>query len=255
MFGLMLGDDAWTAEITKKSKAKEGSEFARLMLAGAKIATSEKEERAAAVREAAAMFKTENAANKNAFFSIMIVGDLAADELKQIQAAVAGYKDDALPRMVKGAITEKTAAAILPDKLNKPFALADKLADGGDFTTESMKGKVVLVDFWATWCGPCMEAMPDVEEMYKKYHADGLEVVGVSSDKDPADLKQFMEKRKTAPWPQMFDANKPGWHRFVEELGIDGIPRMLLIDRKGILRSIHAHEVMAEMIPKLLAEK
>jgi thiol-disulfide isomerase/thioredoxin len=139
-------------------------------------------------------------------------------------------------------------------------------ADGREVDLAKMKGKVVLVDFWATWCGPCLEELPHVIETYRKYHAQGFEIIGVSFEnsrlvteadlprlrqRDPGakadtaeeaarkveaarvNLLQFTAERGM-PWPQHFDGrfwqNELGVH-----FGIRSIPTMFLIGRDGQL--------------------
>ena len=149
-------------------------------------------------------------------------------------------------------------AAIQKLKLleNKPLAIAGKQVDGKDFTTADWKGKVVLVDFWATWCEPCVEELPKIKKIYADYHDKGLEILGVSNDTDAQVLKDFIVKDEM-PWPQLFDAAAAGqgqWNPITLGLGINGIPAMFLIDKKGVLRTVEASENMDDLIPKLLAE-
>jgi thiol-disulfide isomerase/thioredoxin len=140
--------------------------------------------------------------------------------------------------------------------LDKPFVIAAKTVDGKDFSTADLSGKVVLVDFWATWCGPCRASLPHVKETYAKYHDKGLEIVGVSNDYDIKALQKFTPENNM-PWTQLFDpaaAANQQWNPVTLSNGIHGIPTMFLIDKKGILRSITAREDMDDLIPKLLAE-
>jgi thiol-disulfide isomerase/thioredoxin len=140
---------------------------------------------------------------------------------------------------------------------NKDLVIAGKQVDGKAFTTADWKGKVVLVDFWATWCGPCVAELPRVKKIYSDYHEKGLEILGVSNDMDAAALKDFVAKDDKMPWPQLFDATAAGqqqWNPITTGFGINGIPTMFLIDKKGVLRSVDARDNMEDLIPKLLAE-
>jgi thiol-disulfide isomerase/thioredoxin len=145
-------------------------------------------------------------------------------------------------------------AAKLKALEGKPLAIEAVSFAGSRLSTADFKGKVVLVDFWATWCKPCREELPKLKQAYAKYHAQGFEVVGVSCDNDAADLTKFLAQNKDMPWPQLFDAAKPGWHPVAEQYGINAIPRMFLIDRKGVLRSADARETYETLIPQLLGE-
>jgi thiol-disulfide isomerase/thioredoxin len=173
---------------------------------------------------------------------------------------------DRLEGIVTGVMKNEVADAIkqqidgehkLDGLENKPLTIAGTLLDGKPFTTADWKGKVILVDFWATWCGPCREELPRVEKMYSDYHAKGLEVLGVSNDMSADDLTKFVADNKAMPWPQLFDAAAAAqqqWNPITTGYGINGIPTMFLIDKKGVCRSVTAREKMEDLIPKLLAE-
>src|SRR5262249_55845310 len=74
--------------------------------------------------------------------------------------------------------------------------------DGEALDVASMRGKVVLVDFWRTSCGPCKQYMPRLQALYDELHDEGFEIVGVSSDQNRADVERYLESRKL-PWPQL----------------------------------------------------
>ena len=140
--------------------------------------------------------------------------------------------------------------------LSKPFSVAGRTVQGADFSSESLKGKVVMVDFWATWCMPCKEGLPHVKEIYSKYHSQGFEIVGVSNDYAAKDLLEFTPANNM-PWTQLFDpaaGAEHRWHPLCDKVGIEQLPTLFLIDKKGVLRSVTAEENMDTMIPALLAE-
>ncbi len=137
-----------------------------------------------------------------------------------------------------------------------PLAIAGKMIDGKDFTTADWKGKVVLVDFWATWCPMCRVEMPSVKQAYADHHAAGLEVVGVNSDYSPDEVKQYTTSNQL-PWPQLFDAQAAAqqqWNSLPLQLGVHKLPTMFLIDKKGIVRSVMADEDLDATVTARLRE-
>lgn len=100
------------------------------------------------------------------------------------------------------------------------------------------RGKLVLIDFWATWCGPCIAEMPNVKTVYEKYHDRGFEIIGISLDTDEAALRRFI-KENQLPWRQVFDGK--GWETpLVQKYGVRGIPAQFLIDPEGTVISVQA---------------
>jgi thiol-disulfide isomerase/thioredoxin len=139
--------------------------------------------------------------------------------------------------------------------LDKPIEIKGPKLGGGTFTTADWKGKVVLVDFWASWADSSRGDVPRIKKLYADYHDKGLEIVGVSCDNSADDLKKFLDANKEMVWPQVFDPAKPGWNAIATQLDVIAIPTRFLIDRNGVLRAVDAFENGDEFIPKLLAEK
>lgn len=121
-------------------------------------------------------------------------------------------------------------------KMPPPLDVPD--LDGRAISLSDYRGRLVLVDFWATWCGPCLAELPNVEALYARYHANGLEVIGVSLDSDLNALRAFV-KEKNMPWRQACDAM--GWKSTIaERWHVQGIPATFLIGRDGTIVALNA---------------
>jgi len=166
-------------------------------------------------------------------------GSAAAIAAKQIEQTSAKFETRARLKALEG----------------KPLVLEGPTPSGAAFTTADLKGKVVLVDFWASWCEPCKQELPKLKKLYAQYHPQGLEVVGVSCDNTGEDLLKFLGQNRDAAWPQLFDAANPGWHKLAERFGINSVPTMFLIDRKGIVRTVEARDTYDKLVPELLKEQ
>lgn len=122
--------------------------------------------------------------------------------------------------------------------VGKPFPFAGRTLDGQPLDMSRYQGKVVLVDFWATWCGPCREEMPNIFANYQKHYKDGFEVVAVSVDQDLEALAEFIGKAKP-PWVVVAD-NFPGnTQPMSSQYGIRGIPAFILVGRDGKVAAVN----------------
>lgn len=193
-----------------------------------------------------------------------------ADEIKQFDALLAEHKNEKTPDVAQILMMKATLylevfeneakgtelleqlrkdfpdtpqasfAATMISSLQKQAALAvgktfpdfqEKDLDGQPLSLANYKGKVVLVDFWATWCGPCLSELPNVQAAYRKHHERGFDIVGISLDNDREKLTNFI-KQKELPWKQYFDGQ--GWKtKLAQEYGINSIPATYLLDGTG----------------------
>ena len=142
--------------------------------------------------------------------------------------------------------------------LGNPMQIEAKLLDGQPFDWASYRGKVVLVDFWATWCGPCIGELPNVKENYKNFHDKGFDVVGISLDRSREPLDKFIEKEEL-PWAQLYDETiqeGKGWnHPVAQFYGISAIPAAILVDKDGKVVSMKARgPELTKQLEKLLGK-
>lgn len=132
------------------------------------------------------------------------------------------------------ASNERKAEADIKYAVGKKFpGFAEQDLNGKPLSIAGHKGKVLLVDFWATWCGPCIGELPNVKKTYAKCHKDGFEIVGISLDSDKKKLTDFLAKNEM-PWPQFFDGQ--GWqNKLAQQYDIHSIPATFLLDGEGTI--------------------
>jgi thiol-disulfide isomerase/thioredoxin len=162
------------------------------------------------------------------------------------------FPDSQFAGMIAGTRRQK-------EGIGKPFELEFTDAiKGSTVSMKGLKGKVVVVDFWATWCGPCVGEMPNMKKIYAKYRDKGVEFIGVSLDQPKEAggldaLKKFVKENEIA-WPQYYQGNY--WNsEFSKSWGINGIPCVFIVDTDGNLFSTEARGKLEELIPELLKKK
>lgn len=142
--------------------------------------------------------------------------------------------------------------------VGKPFEF--KFTDaitGKEVSSTTLKGKVLVIDFWATWCGPCVAEMPKMKELYATYKSQGVEFVGISLDQPEnkgglTKLKDFVAKNDIA-WPQYYQGNF--WQsEFSSSWGINSIPAIFVVDAEGNVASTDARGKLEELLPQLVAK-
>jgi len=163
------------------------------------------------------------------------------------------YKDHANQALAEQAKARAANGRRRSGLIGQPFAVEGVLADGSPFDWGKYQGKVVLVDFWATWCGPCLQEIPNIDASYKKYKAKGFEVVGVNLDDDSQEVVRFLDVQPL-PWATVLSAtaNATGFENpLAVKCGIDAIPFLVLVGRDGKVNALH---VRGEKLDQKLAE-
>lgn len=170
---------------------------------------------------------------------------------------VRDYPDSFRGRIVQGQRRQRSS-------LGEPFDLEfDDAITGRHISLKDLRGKVVVVEFWATWCGPCLAEIPEMLRLYETYRGRGVEFVGVSLDapEENGGLKSLRKevKERNIPWPQYYLAHDTSRivtgepiDDFAESWGINLIPTVFLIDAEGKLYSTEARGRLDTLIPRLL---
>jgi thiol-disulfide isomerase/thioredoxin len=136
-----------------------------------------------------------------------------------------------------------------------PDCTLTSLAEKQTYNLQQFKGKVVYVDFWASWCGPCAKSFPFMNELSRDLKDKGLQVIGINMDEVPAEAQSFL-----AQYPANFAIAADSKEQCAKDFGVQAMPSTYLVDRNGIVRHVHlgfrAGEAteLRTLVEQLLAE-
>jgi thiol-disulfide isomerase/thioredoxin len=134
--------------------------------------------------------------------------------------------------LVAFALTAVPAAALERNARAPEIDLRD--GSGHPVRMAALRGKVVLVDFWASWCAPCRQELPVLQRLYERYRGDGFVIVGVNVDRERANMIEFVRRFRLS-FPVVHD----GAHRVADRYGPRTMPSSYLVDRAGVVRYVH----------------
>ena len=176
-------------------------------------------------------------------------GWIHLNDLARASTLLVAVRDGNAPEELKAMAAARVS---MIERVGTPLELKFTALDGREVDLAQLRGKVVLLDFWASYCAPCIEFLPTLQDVYRRFHDRGLEVLGISQDESDEEWLAFL-KAHDMPWAHYRDGRIPDVNlgaRFEIEL----IPTMWLVDRKGNLRYLYAEDGLADKVAKLLAE-
>jgi thiol-disulfide isomerase/thioredoxin len=190
------------------------------------------------------------------YLQVFQQADKVTEMLKQLQRDFPNSKqakgvDEVLAGIKAGEEARKIQVALAADTAFPDFDVKD--LDGKALSIAGYKGKVVMVDFWATWCPPCRDEVPNVASVYQKYHDKGFEIIGVSLDREgDKDKLISFTKDHNMPWRQYFDGKY--WNNdLAVKYGVRSIPATFLLDGSGkIIASNVRGEALEPAVKKAL---
>ena len=124
-----------------------------------------------------------------------------------------------------------------PEAYGRLVDFASLTVDGRPFRLRDHRGKIVLLDFWASWCGPCKRQAPKLARLRQKHRDEGFEIVGISTDRERSAMRRFLAAHPELEWPQIFDLDNTSY-AVAPRFAVQALPRYVLISRDGtVLRS------------------
>jgi len=175
---------------------------------------------------------------------------LHQDEEAKAEFSLFLAHDHANPDMHRRAIRYVERIELARARMAPPFTVTT--LDGKRVSMDELAGKVVLIDFWATWCGPCREALPRIRQIAKKFDGQPLVVLSISLDRDEEAWKSFVAKNGMT-WPQYRDGSFTG--RISTQFNVNAIPATFTIDADGVLEDQHVGDAEIEgKLKKLVAQ-
>jgi peroxiredoxin len=176
---------------------------------------------------------------------------LALEGAKKFAAILAKDRDERVQRVVSQLDSFERRMATVGQSIE----IQGPLIDGGELDWNALQGKVVLIDYWATWCQPCVAEIPNVLAIWRDCRGRGFEVVAISLDEDRAKLAQFVNDGEL-PWPVVCGRSREESgmrHPMAVKYGVNSIPRTFLVDRGGKVVALDAHgETLRAQVERLL---
>lgn len=221
----------------------------RLMAAGPRL----NEVRGEVIQDLVA-FADEHRGNVAAAVALQNAGNLA-EVLGEFDRAESLYRrglEHRPPQEIYAEVANSVARVIArPGREIRDFTATT--LDGETVSPASLKGKVYLLDFWATWCGPCIAELPHLRRAYKVWNDQGFEIVSISVDQNKEDLTDFIAKN-AMPWLHVYDEDRAVDERLGDRFGVYGIPHTILVGQDGtILGGGYRGQALDEAVEKALA--